>query len=959
MTLFTIPYSENFLKFLAHYILSKACHNPLFLIDHTLVLPSERAGIYLEKELISQSPSQALVMPKIKALSSWSQSKNSGLKILSPLQRHLLLANLLQDKTSHSWQECLALSTSLMKLLDEFYTEELSLEKLEDLVPVNLSDHWQKSLDILRILFHEWPRRLQMLGLIESIPARNQALHEQSEQWKDTAPSGPFIMAGIVGSVPHVGRFLKAVSHLPKSEIIFMGLDLEMSEVEWQELPAYHPQFSHRQTLERMAYTRNQVQCLTSSYPNQPILSKAPSQIVFKNETLKSTRSQFFKNLFHSEGLEKSFQEEFDSDVLKTIQLLEPMSIQEEARLIALMIREGLDRHTGDIALITPHRGLCDRVTAELRRWQIIPNDSYGQTLYESAQGSFLALILNVIFQPLNTVAILSLLKHPLTRLGMHPADCRKMTRLLEIQHFRTLTPFETFNSNKIEEATLHAFYQKFQEALSPLLQGPFILAEWVDRHQKTFEALTQDLEGIAEDLRLQPMGQEISDLFHHLKGFSSPQHLFTLSEYSSLLTTHLRSLRMTKNYGMHPRVHFLGILEARLLRFDLIILGSLNDLHWSPGLQQNPWLSYDMKQRLGMPDERYYGGLTAENWLGLMHASEVVMTRAQREGGMTMLPSRWLMRLKAVLKAQNLLSLLKPQSPWHRWAYRLDRPSSFSSPSLLPAPAPCPPMALRPRKLSVTEVQLWLQDPYALYAKRILNLAPLPLLEKEITPALFGIVVHRALEQYIRSTSDRQTRDQLLLYGQQGFGPIYENLLIQNLWWPRFIRLSDWFLEMEQKKRQGIYRSWTEIKGHLTFDTAQGPFTIHAKADRIDVHHDRTHEIIDYKTGSLPTRKDIFEGTAVQLPLEGAISQHGTWERMTDPSSLKSFSFWQLKGSLPAGDIINFPEAPSMSESAFNLLRRLVDHYEQPTTPYPADPRASNDYDALARRQEWRTRGL
>ena len=584
-----------------------------------------------------------------------------------------------------------------------------------------------------------------------------------------------------------------------------MGLDLDMPEDQWQSLPLYHPQFGHRQTLERMGCTRNQIQTLPEIVP------ETSSDIKF----LKNQRTKFFKRLFDPAGLQQSIQEEnSDRRILKNIQLVEPLSLQEEARLIALMIRQGLDQHTGDIALVTPHRGLCDRVTAELRRWHIMPNDSYGHTLYELPEGSFLALILNVVFQPLNTVAILSLLKHPLTHLGRSPFECRKLTRLLEIKNFRTLTPFEKFDFKKIEDPELYDFFQRFQQALLPLTQSPLRLEQWVERHQKTFEHLTQapqglaqDSEGLAQDPVLQPMGQEITDLFDHFKKFSS-QQLFSFAEYSSLLTTHLRSLRITQNYGMHPRVHFLGILEARLLRFDLLILGSMNDIHWSHNAPQDPWLSYDMRQRLGIPDTCYYNGLVAENWVGLMHSENIILTRSQREGGANVLDSRWLLRLKAILKNQNLPSPLNTDFPWQKWSQGLDRPWLAGSkesvspfPLKMPTPAPCPPVPLRPRQLSVTEVQLWVQDPYALYAKKVLKLAPLPLLEKQITPALFGIVVHRALEEYIASSPAYKTRDHLLYYGRQGFGPLYENLLIQNLWWPRFIRLCDWFLDLEQKR--------------------------------------------------------------------------------------------------------------------------------------------------------------
>ena len=45
---------------------------------------------------------------------------------------------------------------------------------------------------------------------------------------------------------------------------------------------------------------------------------------------------------------------------------------------------------------------------------------------------------------------------------------------------------------------------------------------------------------------------------------------------------------------------------------------------------------------------------------------------------------------------------------------------------SRLARPEPKPPLAARPRQLSVTEIEHWLRDPYTIYAKHVLRLAPL-----------------------------------------------------------------------------------------------------------------------------------------------------------------------------------------------------------------------------------------
>ncbi len=55
--------------------------------------------------------------------------------------------------------------------------------------------------------------------------------------------------------------------------------------------------------------------------------------------------------------------------------------------------------------------------------------------------------------------------------------------------------------------------------------------------------------------------------------------------------------------------------------------------------------------------------------------------------------------------------------------------------------------------------------------------------------------------------------------------------------------------------------------------EAIEGPFTIRARADRIDTLADGRLVIIDYKTGAPPTAKQVEAGFAPQLPLEAMIA--------------------------------------------------------------------------------------
>ena len=68
-----------------------------------------------------------------------------------------------------------------------------------------------------------------------------------------------------------------------------------------------------------------------------------------------------------------------------------------------------------------------------------------------------------------------------------------------------------------------------------------------------------------------------------------------------------------------------------------------------------------------------------------------------------------------------------------------------------LTRPAPTPPVEARPRRLSVTEIETWLRDPYAIYAKHVLKLRPLDALDEAVGPLERGTALHKALELFVR----------------------------------------------------------------------------------------------------------------------------------------------------------------------------------------------------------------
>ena len=952
--------------------------DPLILTQTWIILPTERACLAFEEAFVHAQEGKSFFKPKVHSITRWSQPQNSPLKALSGSQRLFLLACFLQEKKTLSWQECFTLASSLTTFLDQCQTEEIPLAHLADLVPDHLSAHWQSSLDVLTLFSQEWPYYLERKGFLDPWPARILALQEHMSTWKASPPTGNILVAGIVGSVPSVATFLKEVTHFPKSQIIFNDLDLEMSAENWDKLPMYHPQYGLKQTLERMGYSRQDVRLLPAQTDQTPLTHrKRFLQSLFCSGRLGVTETQ--------KDLQETQQEKTELP-FGPLHLFEAHSLQEEARLIALLIRERLTQPSHTIALVTPHRALSDRVTAELKRWKIVPNDSYGESLFESSLGSFMVLSLTAAVlmddrpQPQKIPTLLSLLKNPFTRLGLSPALCRRYSRALELKYFRKPTPFSqgtvSADDPQIKEEDISSFYKNFCQVLSLFQERKdqsASLAQWVARHRDILEKLAEEessasvepLSRKKETLSLWQgtRGQAAWNLFEHLTHISTPDVLLSLQDYIRFFINMVQQIRLPQTFGMHPRVHILGPLESRTLSFDTVILGGMNDHTWVHSEQSDLWLSSDMKKKLGLPDESYQAGLTALDWFSLMMAPHVCITRAQREKGVAMLPSRWLLRLKAVLKQRNH-PLHTEEKQWTFWAKALGMSSCLTASPLAQRPCPKPPLQARPRRLSITDIQLWQQDPYALYVQKILKLTPLPSLQQEVNSALFGIAVHQAFERYNCTPLPRRTEEQLLAYGQEALNCLGSDPVIQTLWWPRFIRICRWFLAQERACRSPMDISWAEVKGHMVIQGRKDPFILTGKADRLICSPEGNLEILDYKTGTLPSRKMVLEGRVVQLPLEAAITLYGVWEEDAQHKKiflpfvrLEKLSYWHVKGGVPAGQILSFDGEENIQKMAENALKNLTEYihlFDEAQTPYEASFKGHPLYDPLSRRQEW-----
>jgi ATP-dependent helicase/nuclease subunit B len=402
-------------------------------------------------------------------------------------------------------------------------------------------------------------------------------------------------------------------------------------------------------------------------------------------------------------------------------------------------------------------------------------------------------------------------------------------------------------------------------------------------------------------------------------------------------------------------------LIEARLIQSDLTILGGLNESVWPAEAPHDPWMSRPMRKAFGLSAPERRIGLAAHDFAQLAGAPEVVLTRSRRAGNAPMVPSRFILQIETVLRALGYSGddkdALASSLPIAAWARMLDepRPAEYGT---APKPEPCPPLAARPKQLSVTDIGVWQRNPYAIYAKHILKLKKLDPLEPDIDAADRGILIHEALDTFVKKYPKdlpANAREALLAIGQKLFAALDRHPEARAFWWPRFVNIATWFVGEERRRRaSGISVLRAEATGRMEMEH----LTLCGRADRIDRLPGGGLEIIDYKTGSVPKKDDVERGFEPQLPLLALIASQGGFEGVP-AAPVSAAAYWRLRGTSEHEKPQNFDEIEKLANEAGTGLAKLVKTFADPKTPYQAVPKPGrrpryDDYAHLARLAEW-----
>ena len=959
---FTFPQNASFLHSLAGFVLRT--YDTTEYAKLLILLPNRRSCRALRDAFLDCTDGKPLLLPRIQPIGEIEEEAffSDITKVELPTQqpinlvrRQFLLMKLIMrfqqlGQGGGMAKQAAELARQLASFMDEVQRESLSFSALSDLAPENLAGHWQQTLDFLTIITRKWPEMLAEEGAVDIVVHRNQLLANLTKTWRESPPDYPIIAAGSTGSQPATAELLKIIASLPQGKVILPALDKEMSDNEWEQISETHPQYGLKKFLEKMELPRNKI-----------------DYIVMPDTSFLHDKNQYLRTIFAPPIATANWEncELPEPQVLENIKLLEADTLLDEARAIAIALRGVLEIAEKTAALVTPDRILARMVSAQLQRFGIVVDDSAGKPLNISAPACFLRLVVEMVASRAAPSALLAVLRHPLTAAGINPAQCRTLSRELEIFLLRGIRREDGLAGLRkaaiAEEKTSTAlveflaklegksaefsalFAPHYNATLQQLLTAHISFSEWL---------AGSDRQSGEQRLWAGEAGNALAEIIAQWNIQADILPPIDTLTYPALFDTLLATETYHSQMGLHPRLHILSPMEARLQHYDMVILSSLNEGTWPKNSQPDPWMSRPQRAIFGLPSQERVIGQSAHDFVMQLSAKEVLLTRARKVEGTPTIPSRWWVRLQTLLggRAPEFFAAMNQEEYFVAAKNILEIPASL--PALVP-PAPIPPLSSRPRKLRVTAIDNWLRDPYSIYARYILNLRKLDEIDREPDAADFGNLVHKALEIFTNSSAHELP--ELLAAGRTAFADFLDRPAVACLWWPRFVAMAGWLINEEKIRRAEIEKIYSEINASWAFEVAGKPFTLSTRIDRLEKLKSGTTAIIDYKTGTVPSKRDRENGLSNQLPLEALVVQYGQLPEGISTGAVTQMEYWKLAGSEVKCEITKIE---TDIEETRERLENLIAKFDDPTTPYAAQVDGSllryNDYEHLTRRKEW-----
>ena len=923
--IFNIPANYHFFESL-FYWLEKNFNEQLSEVK--IFLPNRRSCREFQELFLAKN--RNLILPKIKAISDISFEDFFDFLPNENVKR--IIDELLQIKTLDNLEYLLFLSLEIRKLaifgenlefeqsfkiainlqslFDDIEREEIDLKKLDEIDDSNLSQHRLLTLDFLKNFHVQIKNSLLKKNILFAASGQNFVIGKFVSMLEEYGSKTPIVIAGSTGSVAFSKKLIRAISK--NNYVILHGATDETFEEE------NHPQFFLNSLVSFLEIEKKSVQKISEE---NLLLSDENRQKLISLMMLPAKETTKWQEISKYIDVEKAAH-----DLQKNFRLIEAKNEIEEAKIIALILRETRELNK-TAAIITNNDRLANLIKLELTNFELPFNDTRNLKILNSNLVNFLLLIIELVESDFNSHNLLAILKNSLCSYSLNKEILADFEVKI-IRKDRINSGIEGIRDKLKDDKILEDFFREFEKKvinfnspnLADNISALINMAE--NLSQKTWQGLLEK-----EEAQI-----EIFEFFEKLKNqreiTTNPKNLLT-----TFKTLFSQISYFEKSDASSP-IQILSTIEARLLNYNLVIIASINEGDF-PEIESENWLGKKIKKDLGIDRVLKKTGQSAYDFCNYLSNESVVLTRCKSKGGAVLIESPFLLKFKTICRKIGVTL-----DSGEKYFSQLLEKNNVGS-RKISTPNPKPKIEFRPNRISITEISKLLENPYEIYAKKILQLKELEKIDFEPGYAEFGSFIHKALEEFVKNSEEKN----FLKKSREIFSQYFLSDEAKLIWWPKFENIFADF-EKENQRFLGL-KNYVEIPEELQF----GKILIRGKIDRVIVDNDGLAEIIDYKTGQVPSKKDVTLGVNPQLTIAALMLLEKNF-------NVERLSYWKLSSSSESEikKICDDSEEIKILTAATKAgLKRLFEYFLDEENGYLAvDVEARSEYRNLVRSEEW-----
>ncbi|WP_375331032.1 PD-(D/E)XK nuclease family protein [Candidatus Tisiphia endosymbiont of Oplodontha viridula] len=937
MNLYRVNPSSSFLDIVADFILDNFAEESISNLK--IILPSGFACLNLQNILIKKQ--NIAILPNIIPFSNIMAEgeeifgiTSENLEPITFLQERIILAEIIHNypKLQFSITQSLQFCSTIAELFYQLACNNLSIDSVNEIEKMNPSKHWNVIYEFLKYTHHQWKKQIELLGLLDRVNYQITMMEAEIARLKRADTN--LIVAGIIGHNLISWNFLKNVANSPCGFIILPPIS-NISLLKY-----YNPEEDYLYSLKKLLTILNKdlsdFQPLGNEQQHHSILD----QIIFEdivNSGELDSRHDGAKPIDNRRVIEDDvtkfssidYKDLKTSESIDCIKYFELEDIFQEAEQISLICKQYSDKK---IAIIVNNQTTKSFYCNFLTKYSLEFQDLLGDNLTKTLVSSLIISVSEILCNDFDIKKLFLLLKNPFINCKLVP----KLELLMSGKNRFIRQPSQMlYLVEKTNDDALIKWCKKLIDLLYTSSGSSFV---------KILKSSIKIVEKLYPNIWYEQPATELSTFLSSLIKDNCNLTLSNKKCFPELLKSLMFSCKYFAHNNYSKNIIIGKAEDLMLLKFDLVILADFNQGSLASSSAVNQWINEQTFKKLhiatGSTIHQYYFYL-------FLHNAQVIITRAKRQDSKAgLLPSNLLLKLQFILQksliSENYLTYLLENNlvDVSNNVNMIEKHNASIGSTIFP------------EIISVTDIEMLVRNPYSFYAKKILNLRSKDMIGQEPKISEFGSFVHKVLEQYSKNY-DKLENNKIGLILEISNNILQNTILpayTQKIWQIKFIPIAESFIEFDEKRRSDFQYIYSECRGEISLNIGGQELTIIGVADRIEVDELGAAVIIDYKTGSLPSKKDVEAGLSPQLIIGGLMLQEGGFAIKVH--SVKQVTYVKISSSKPIIQTLEIDLTKEDLERHKQGMMRVLEYYvTNKNFPYDIDLLKYDDYAHLARR--------